>query len=107
MFIEAYQRIALSNTTENFVYSNVKLSLFKIGFYNVKLHLECSPVTIYGFLQNPDDGVFLLAHEDVQIAVDTRNRYVVLFNYVIDGCSNCRVLTLPHTRVADGIPLSE
>ena len=88
MFIEAYQRIALSNTTENFVYSNVKLSLFQIGFYNVKLHLECSPVTIYGFLQNPDDGVFLLTHEDVQIGVDTRNRHVVLFDYAIDGRSN-------------------
>ena len=43
---------------------------------------------IYGFLQNPDDGVFLLTHEDVQIGVDTRNRHVVLFDYAIDGRSN-------------------
>ena len=89
MFIETYQRIALPNTTENFVYSTVKLCLFQFDFYNnVKLRLECSPVTIYGFLQNPDDGVFLLTHEDLQIGVDTRNRHVVLFDYVIDSRSN-------------------
>ena len=88
MFIETYQRIALSNTTENFVYSTVKLCLFQFDFYNVKLRLESSPVAIYGFLQNPDDGAFLLTHEDVQIADDTRNRHVVLFDYAIDGRSN-------------------
>ena len=88
MFIETYQRIALPNTTENFVYSSIKLSLFQFGFYNVKLRLEYSPVAIYGFLQNPHDGVFLLTHEDVQIAYDARNRHVVLFDYVIDGRSN-------------------
>ena len=64
-------------------------------------------MTIYGLLQNPGDDVFLLVHEDVQIAVDTRNRYFVLFDYVIDGRSNWWMLTLTHTSVADGIPLSE
>ena len=89
MFIETYQRIALSNTTENFVYSKVKLCLFQFDFYNnVKLRLEYSPVSIYGFLQNPDDGAFLLTHEDVQIGVDPRNRHIVLFDYAIDGRSH-------------------
>ena len=64
-------------------------------------------MTIYGFLQNPGDDVFLLVHEDVQIAIDTRNRYFVLFDYVIDSRSNRWTLTFSHTSVADGIPLSE
>jgi hypothetical protein len=64
-------------------------------------------VTIYGLLQNPSDDVFLLVHEDVQIAIDTRNRYFVLFDYVIDGRSNRWMLTLSHASVADGIPLRE
>ena len=64
-------------------------------------------MTIYGLLQNPGDDIFLLVHEDVQIAIDTRNRYFVLFDYVIDGRSNRWMLTLSHTSVADGIPLSE
>ena len=64
-------------------------------------------MTIYGLLQNPGDDIFLLVHEDVQIAIDTRNRYFVLFDYVIDGCSNGRMLAFSHTSVADGIPLSE
>ena len=64
-------------------------------------------MTIYGLLQNPGDDVFLLVHEDVQIAIDTRNRYFVLFDYVIDGPSNRRMLAFSHTSVADGIPLSE
>ena len=64
-------------------------------------------MTIYGLLQNPDDDIFLLVHEDVQIAIDTRNRYFVLFDYVIDSCSNGRMLAFSHTSVADGISLSE
>jgi hypothetical protein len=64
-------------------------------------------VTIYGLLQNPGDDVFPLVHEDVNIAIDIRNRYFVLFDYVIDGRSNRRVLPLSHTGVADAIPLSE
>jgi hypothetical protein len=64
-------------------------------------------VTISGFLQNPGDDVLPLVHEHVKIAIGIRNRYFVLFNYIIDGRSNRRMLSLSHAGVADGIPLSE
>jgi hypothetical protein len=64
-------------------------------------------VAIYSFLQNPADDVFLLVHEDVQIAVVTGNRYFVLFDYAIDSRSNRWVLTLSHPSVTNGIPFSE
>ena len=64
-------------------------------------------MTTYGFLQNPGDDNFLLVHEDVQIAIDTRNQYFVLFDNVIDCRSNRWMLTFSHTSVVNGIPLSE
>jgi hypothetical protein len=65
-------------------------------------------VTIfYGFFHNPGDDVFRLVHEEVKIAIDIRNRYFVLFDYVIDGRSNRWVLPPSHASVADGNPLNE
>ena len=74
---------------------------------SIYLERISSPVAIYGFLQNAADDVFLLVHEDVQIAIVTRNRYFVLFDYAIDSRSNRWVLTLSHASVTNGIPFSE
>ena len=46
------------------------------------------PVAIHGFLENPNDGVFLPVHEDVQITDIVHNRDIVLLNDAIDGRSN-------------------
>ena len=64
-------------------------------------------MTADGFLQDPHNDVFLLVQEDVQIAIVSRNRYLVFFDDATDSRPNRRILPPSHASVADIVTLNE
>ena len=50
-----------------------------------------SPVSVHGFLQNPQYNIFVFIHENVQIAAIFRNRNIVFLDDATNGRTNRRM----------------